>query len=329
MNQSYSEKIDIFTHFVPDKYRKALYSKTHSSLYEGWFSHRGAIPGLFDVSVRLGIIDKYQGLKQVLSISGPPLEMIATPNDAAELAKLANEEMAELVAKYPNRFIACVACLPMNDIDAALSETERAIEMLNMKGVEIFTPCDGKPLDSPEFMPLYEMLTKYDLPIWLHPIRGRETPDYKGESHSKYGIFSAIGWPYETTIAMARLVLSGVLEKYPSLKVITHHCGGMVPYFAGRQTYRELNVSLSRPPVEYMRMFYGDTALMGNVSALMCGYAFFGAKHIVFGSDMPENTTVDKEQKIAHVIDSVEHMDIPETDKYQIFEGNARALLHL
>jgi len=179
-------------------------------------------------------MDNHEGLRQVLTITAPPLEIVARPRDAVELAKLGNDELAELVAKYPDRFAAGVACLPMNDIDAALKEAERAIEALNMKGVQIYTPCNGKALDSREFLPLYEMMAKYDLPIWLHPTRGRDTPDYQGESHSKYWIFHSIGWPYETTAAMVRLVSSGILERYPSLKIITHHCGGMVPYFGQR-----------------------------------------------------------------------------------------------
>ena len=128
---------------------------------------------------------------------------------------------------------------------------------------------------------------------------------------------------------MARLVVSGVMEKYPTLKIIAHHCGGMIPHFAHRQTYGERDPSLKRRPVEYLKMFYGDTCLMGNTTALMCSYAFFGGKHMVFGTDLPQNTTVANERKIANVIESVERMDIPQTDKQQIFEGNARALLHL
>ncbi len=342
MKQSYSEKIDIFTHILTDKYRRALYKKVQRPLH---LQSRGNLeefltitPALYDIELRLSIMDKFEGLKQVLTLTIPPLELVVSPRDAVELAELANDETAELIAKYPDRFIAGVACLPMNDIDAALRETERAIEVLNMKGVQVFTPCDGKALDSPEFLPLYEMMAKYDLPIWIHPIRGRDVPDYKDESYSKYRMFIVFGWPYETTVAMARLVLSGVLERYPSLKIITHHCGAMVPFFEQRsgwalqrvlidkqyEQYEEDTVSLSRLPIEYFKMFYGDTALAGSTPGLMCGHAFFGAEHILFGTDMPYGYA---EQMVARVIASVERMAIPDSEKYQIFAGNARRLL--
>ncbi len=283
------------------------------------------------MELRLGIMNRYEGLRQVITVTSPPVEMVASPHDPVELSKTANEEMAELLAKHPDHFAAGVACLPLNDMDAALSEAKRAIEVLNMKGILLYTPCNGKPLDSPEFMPLYEMMAKYDLPIWLHPTRGADTPDYPGERHSNFRIFQTVGWPYETSVAMVRLVLSGILEKYPSLKIITHHCGGMIPYFAGRMSgagqktldeAAEIKISLSKPTMDYLKLFYGDTALSGYTPGLMCGYAFFGAEHILFGSDSPFG---DIEEKIV----SVEHMDIPESDKYQIFEGNARRLLHM
>jgi aminocarboxymuconate-semialdehyde decarboxylase len=124
---------------------------------------------------------------------------------------------------------------------------------------------------------------------------------------------------------------------YPSLKIITHHCGAMVPYFAqrlagigetlGRKEYGdEPSVSLSRPPMDYFKMFYADTALSGGTLGLMCGYAFFGVNHILCGTDMPYGG---EEQRAAKMIASVEQMAIPDSDKYKIFEGNARRLLRI
>ncbi|MFC1943095.1 amidohydrolase family protein, partial [Chloroflexota bacterium] len=229
--------IDVFTHILPDKYRKALYSKAQRSLWlqdlEAHHDNRPATNA--DLELRFSLVQGvHEGIREVLTIKLPPLEMVAKPSDAVGLAQIANDEMTELVAKHPDRFLGAVACLPLNDMDAALIETKRAIEVLKMKGVQIQSPCDGKPLDSPEFLPLYEMMTKYDLPIWIHPVRGREIPDYKDESYSKYRLHQRIGWPYETTSAMLRLVSSGVLERYPTLKIITHHGGGMLPYQHGR-----------------------------------------------------------------------------------------------
>jgi predicted TIM-barrel fold metal-dependent hydrolase len=328
-------RIDIFTHILPPKFREALYHKagaTHFMSTENDLeAHHDHLPAVFDLERRFKIMDKFEGLRQVLTLVAPPVEAVVGPAEAADLARLGNDEIAEVVAKYPQRFAAGVAGLPMNNIDTALKETERAVKELELRGVQIYTPCDGKPLDSPEFFPLYEMMERFDLPIWVHPIRAQDSPDYPGETYSKYDVFRKFGWPYETTIAMTRLVFSGVLDRYPKLKLITHHCGGFFPYLAqrllkhGQKLDIKTDAILSRPAAEYFQMFYADTALTGNTSGLMCGYDFFGAGHLLFGTDMPYGGA----NRIENEIRAVEGMTIPDADKRQIFKGNARRILHI
>ena len=241
--------------------------------------------------------------------------------------------------KVSTEYFQCpIESIEPNPLQPRQKFEDRAIKELNLKGVQLFTPAGGKPLDSPEFLPLYEKMTGYDLPVWIHPARGRHIPDYRDEDHSRYYIYQMFGWPYETTAAMVRLVFSGILEKYPNLKFITHHCGAMVPYFYERitvgQDYAELHLNakwkraLSRPPIDYFRMFYGDTALNGNSAALMCGYEFFGAEHIVFATDFPYDDE-EGDRFTRQVIGSVEAMTVPDEHKNMIFEGNARKLLRL
>jgi len=221
MQSSYAEKIDIFTHISPAKYDQALYKKAKHTVHK---ELNATAPALVDLEARFQIMDKFEGLKQVLTIVQPSLETVVDVRDAIELSKLANDEMAELVAKYPERFVAAVACLPMNNMDAALREADRAIQVLNFKGVQIHTPIGAKPIDRPELMSLYDFMSKMELPIWIHPTREPSIPDYADEDESKYDLFRSIGWPYETSKAMARLVFSGVFDKYPNLKFIIHHC---------------------------------------------------------------------------------------------------------
>jgi len=176
----------------------------------------GAFPSLTDLEVRFRIIDKYEGLLQVITTGAPPVEDVAKPEDAVELAKIANDEMAELVVKYPDKFPAAVACLPMNDMDAALKEVDRSITELGFRGVQVHSDINGKPLDSPEFMPLFEKMTQYNLPILLHPeIRTNQVPDYPNETESYHMIHIIFAWPYRTTVAMTRLAMSGIFEKLP------------------------------------------------------------------------------------------------------------------
>lgn len=319
--------IDIFCHILPEKYKKALYSKSRNSPYLKDMEGTSRIfPALSDLQFRLKMLERLQGMKQVLTIVYPSAEILS-PENTVELSRIANEEMAELVARHPEYFIAGVACLPLNDIDASLREAERAIEDLKLKGIQLFTPCAGKPLDSPEFFPLYEMMVKYDLPVWLHPSRVSAVPDYEGEAESRYRVFISIGWPYETTVGMVRLVRGGVLEKFPALKVITHHLGGMTPYFIYRMKWRPEpggpGMELKQSPVAYFKMFYADTVVGDNLPALMCGHAFFGTEHVLFASDIP--SPVDYREKIA----PIEKLPVAEAEKSLIFEGNARRLLHL
>ena len=171
------EKIDLFCHIVPPKYYDVFVKKARKGFnYEANTSR----PQLSKVDLRFKTFDKFEGLKQVLTLGAPGVES-AFPNDAVDMARMANDEMAELVNKYPDRFVAAIASLPMNDVDAALREGERAIKDLKCKGIQLFSSINGKPLDSPEFLPIYEMMTQYDLPILIHPGKEREIPDYPGE----------------------------------------------------------------------------------------------------------------------------------------------------
>ncbi len=328
--------IDVWPHILPAKYIEALYKKLPPNSYAR--KSADAFPALADLDIRFRIMDKYEGLVQVLTLGSPVIHDVVGPKDAVELAKIANDEMAELVAKYPDRFAAAVACLPMNDMDAALKEVDRAITELRFRGVQIFTNINGKPLDSPEFMPLYEKMSSYNLPILIHPQRPPDIPDYPTESESKYRVSTIFGWPYETTVAMTRLVFGGVFERYPDLKVITHHCGAMVPFFAERIAaandsfemrggYR-YQQNLTKRPIEYYRMFYNDTAVGGSTPALMCGYAFFGADHMLFGTDMPYDAQLG-DLFIREGIRAIEQMDIPDSEKTKIFSGNAKDVFRL
>ena len=321
---------------MPIQYKERLFKIAPSNL--DIIKNVGSTPSLFDLNQRFRIMDKFEGLMQVLTLSAPSLEEIADQREAKELAMVANDGIADLITKFPKRFPAGVATLPMNDIEAALKELDRAIKDLKLKGIQIYTPINDKPLDSPQFLPIYEKMSEYDLPIWIHPRRAQTYTDYKTESESKYRIFSVFGWPYETTVAMARIVFGGILERYPNLKIITHHCGGMVPYFKERiiGSYErifdhlkdDLRKDLRRHHIEYFKMFYNDTAINGNTSALMCAYDFFGADHLLFGTDMPFDTEYG-ERNTRQIINAIEQMTISDIEKEMIFRTNAERILNL
>lgn len=332
MKPPYELKIDAYAHIIPPKYREVFYKvapKIHDQ--QILFS-----PPLYDLDKRFRIMDKYEPIRQVLTLGRVPVEHVAGPVKAADLAKRANDEMADLIVKYPDRFVAALATLAMNNMDAALKEADRCIKELKFKGVYLHTPVDEKPLDAPEFLPLYEKMAKYDLPIVIHPMRKVDHPDYLKEKASKYNMFSLFGWPYDTTSAMARLVFSGIMDKYPNLKIVTHHLGGMVPFYAERirqftQVIRigEQKPFLKKDAIEYFHMFYADTAIYGNPTALMCGVTFFGADHVLFGVDFPLGDTEHGNRNYRQTINAIEAMGISDEDKKKIYEDNARKLMRL
>lgn len=331
-----SPKIDAYAHIVPPKYKDFLYKIAPKQVDTKIRNN----PSLYDLEYRFKLMDPYEPLRQVLTLAWPPIEEVAGPEETPELAKVANDEMAQLVAKYPERFIGAIAVLPINNVEAALKEAERAVKDLRFRGVYIHTPVCDKPLDLPEFFPLYDMMSKYDLPIFIHPMRLIDYPDYRTETESKYNMQGTFGWPYETTAFMARLVFGGIMEKYPGLKIVTHHCGGMVPFFADR--IEELShlwerglarkgerSVLTRGVIDYFKLFYADTALYGNPSALMCGYHFFGADHLLFAADFPLGDTEAGAKNLRKTVSAIEEMDITKAERKQIYEDNASNLMHL
>jgi len=329
-------KIDVFNHVLLPRFKEAFYR--HSDKFPTEKAVQDRRPVLTDHETRLRKLEPYPDMVQVLSSTMPPLEEVAGPGEAAELARICNNEMAELTAKHPDRFITAVANVPLNNIDIALLETERAISQLGFKGIQIHTRVLGKPLSSKELSPLYEMMVKFDLPIWIHPMRSLTQPDYESESVSYNQLFSIFGWPYDTTAAMVRLVFSGIFEQFPAIKLITHHCGGMVPYFADRLVVHYDNglerlgtmffPGLSRPPLDYFKMFYADTALNGNPSALRCGLEFFGEDHLLFATDMPYDVEGGG-ISIRKTVEAVESMGVSDSVKRKIYEGNARRLMKI
>src|SRR6266851_3941631 len=329
--------IDIYTHVMPKPFLERLADLVpgHAAL-----TAFPRLTTLWDMGARLRLLDQFDGYSQVLSLANPPLELIATPERTPELARFVNDQMAQLCRQHPDRFPAFVASLPMNNVEASLTEIDRAVGELGARGVQIFTNVAGKPLSAPAFRPIFRRMAQHDLPVWVHPMRGPQFSDYASEPASENEIWFTFGWPYETTACMTRLIYSGLLDELPSLKLITHHMGGMIPYFAGRIAlgFRQIFFgapdrnpgaeTLKKPPNDYFKMLYADTALNGDAGATACGHAYFGTPRCLFATDAP----FDAEQGrglIAKTIAAVEALDIGTEERTRIFCGNARTLLKL
>lgn len=331
-------KIDLFNHFFPKRYFDEFINVPgHKDIGKRVQN----VPTIANLDARFRVMDEFGEYRQFLSLPAPPLEALVPPDKSPLLAQIANDGFAELVSKYPDRFIGFTASLPLNDPDAAVKEFDRAVTQLGAQGFQIFTNVAGKPLDSPEFAALFNEAARRDHAIWLHPARGTDFSDYKTEDRSKYEIWWTFGWPYETSAAMSRIVFSGLFDRLPNLKIITHHLGGMIPYFEGRVgygwdqlgsrtsdvDYTVLLKSMKKRPIDYFRLFYGDTALFGAAAATKCGLEFFGVDHVVFASDVPFEPKPGL--YIRETIRVIEGLGLTGDEKDRIYRRNAERLLHL
>ncbi len=335
------KKIDIYNHVLPPEYFELV--KAHSK-DAGLVKRMAGLPLLWDLQARAAMLaEKFPDVAQVLTLSAPAPDMLGDPEQAAEFARVANDGMAKICKQWPEQFPVFVASLPMSNVPAALREMDRAIQELGARGVQVITNVNGRPLDDPEFFPVFEaMALKHELPVWMHPFRPGTRADYPGEERSKYEIWQVLGWPFETSVAMSRMVFSGLLEKLPTLRIITHHCGGMLPYFAGRAeslwaqlgsrsadgSEAEVLKRLSKPPIEYFKMFYGDTVLGGSTAALRCGLDFFGIDHVVFASDCPFDPEGGP-MFIREGMRSIDELGLSEGDQEKLYLGNALKLMRL
>ncbi len=335
-----NDKIDSFCHFafapVLDKIQEFT-GEPHQ--FARLFANN---KGLIDPEYRISIMDATGVKKSILS---PLPELGNTPlveqngKMAAEVSRICNTQMAELVAKYPNRF-AGVAMLPTADPDLMVTEFDYAVNELGLRGCMIGVGPTNKLIDHEDFDALFAKAEELDLPIWIHPARSGGIPDYPGEEGgSKYQYFQAYSWVNDDTLAMHRIVFSGVFERHPKVKIIIHHHGAMVPYFAGRVdtgiAFFEKNIgfkyetAVTPPYADQYKKFYIDTATQYyNPQALGIAIDFFGPDKVLFGSDAPMDAE-DGKVMINGAYDSIRALGLAEDAEKMIYFENAQKLMHL
>lgn len=327
-------KIDAFNHIWPEPFYRALTAVTGTMTDITRRSE--AQPMMTNLDERFAIMDMHDEYRQILSLGSPPLELVATPAQQIELARIGTDSMAELCARHPDRFPGFIATPPMGaGIEPILDACRHAIAEAGACGIQIYTHIDGRPIDDPEFAPFFDYMAAVDLPVWLHPARDAKMADYAAEEKSRYEIWWTFGWPYETSAAMARLVYSKTFDRLPNLKVITHHGGGMVPFFEGRvgpgndvlgvrtsdEDYAALRAELTHRPLDYFRGFFADTATFGAAGSIRLAMEFFGTDRILFASDAPFDPEGGR-MFIRETIRALDGMDLDEATRAAIYHGN-------
>jgi aminocarboxymuconate-semialdehyde decarboxylase len=323
--------IDWHNHFYPDPYIKGLaesstYAKVEKDAqdrllvhYEG--DYNIVVGPHIDIDERLKGMDKAGIDMHVLTLTTPSVER-ETPETGKKLAMLANEGYKEIIEKYPERFTA-LAALPLQDPIAAADELERAITELGLRGGTLMSNINGRPLDIDDLSPVYEMAVKLDVPLYIHP-----TSPINNKAMMDYRLVPILGFGVDTSLAVLRLVFSGTLEKYPNLKLVASHLGGVYPYLRGRietgyNAYPECKENISKPPSYYLKKVYMDSIIYDN-DVLMSSIAFCGAEKIVLGSDDPHQIG-DIEQAVLRI----KQLDITEHEKQLILDENSKRLLKL
>jgi uncharacterized protein len=331
-------KIDIFNHIWPQKYYARLLKQvgTMTEITK----RSGAIPMMVDLDVRFRVMDSFEGYQQILSLAAPPLEALGGPEVARELSEIGSDGMAELCEKYPCRFPGFIASVAMTDEEGVAEEARRAVNDLGACGIQLYTNVCGKPLDAPEFRHIFKTFETLGKPVWIHPARSAQFPDYLTEGLSQYEIWWTFGWPYESSAAQARLAFSKMLDEMPRLKFIIHHAGGMTPFFEGRvgpgwdqlgartsfRDYKPLLKELKKRPLDYFKDFYVDTATFGSDAALVCSLSFYGVDHVLFASDAPFDPEGGP-MYIRETIRCIDALNISADDREKLYFKNACTLL--
>jgi aminocarboxymuconate-semialdehyde decarboxylase len=327
-------KIDVHNHFYPEKFLKQLEKDGGSAgvtvekdewdraiLVQNGTRVVTITPPMSDINLRLKDMDEAGFDKQILTLSIPSVDIF--PLEIGEtLARVVNDEIAEISNDHPDRFTG-FATLPFLDPDRTLKELERCIDALGFRGACIGSNINGMNLDDPRLFPFYERMNAYAMHIHIHP----RTPSDK-ETYKDYRLGPMIGFEVDLCIAVVRIVMGGILDKFPNLKFVVSHLGGAIPYLAERiqncyEAYPECQVNISGAAKDYLKMFYYDTVSFFE-PALMCAYGFVGAERMILGSDYPHVIG-----DIREAITSIEALKIPQEDKDKIYSGNILELMQV
>lgn len=323
--------IDFHNHFYPPEYLDAIQSGpsnvkvTFDSEGNPLVHYPGdyniLVPGHRDIAYRSDVMERAGVSMQVLSFTTPGTH-VETPSRAVELARMVNDAMAEIVQQRGDRYGA-LATLPMNAPEASVAEFERACDQLGFRGVMVFSNINGVALSDRRFWPLYESADQRQSVIYIHP-----TSPVGVEAMTDYWLMPLVGFTFDTTLAAAKLVFSGVVEKFPRIRWVLCHLGGAVPYLAerldrGYQAFRECREHIRKPPSEYLKHFYYDTVNF-DPRALRLAIDFAGPDHMVAGSDYPHQIG-----SLKQMVASIENMSLSEQQKSMIRWKNAARLLNL
>ena len=324
-------KLDLHTHYYPDIFFQMLreipseFSFAKDPTGRTIITHRGArffgvTAPMSDPNKRLEDMDRVGIDVEVISLSTPNI-FFADESRQPEVARTLNDAYAELIAKHPQRFKG-FASIPLDAPDHALEELHRAIDVLKLNGVVLLSNIKGRALTSPIYRPFFEEANRMNLCIFLHPMLPANP-----EPYTEYVLGPLVGFPFDTTLAVARMCFDGMLRELPNIRWVVGHLGGAIPYLmerldSGYRDFAECRVKIDQPPSTYLKKLYYDTVTFSSYNLSMVR-DLVGADHMVMGSDYPHLLG-----SIERSVSSIQDLGIPEYEKEKIFSGNAMSILN-
>jgi aminocarboxymuconate-semialdehyde decarboxylase len=324
-------KLDLHTHYYPESFFNLLREIPSEFTFDKdptgrtILKHRqarffGITPPMSDPSMRLSDMDRVGIDVEVISLSTPNI-FFGDEKHQPEVARVVNDAYAELIAKHPNRFKG-FASIPMDLPDAALDELHRAIGDLRLNGVILLSNIKGRALTDPVYRPFFEEANRMRLCIFLHPMIPANS-----EQFSEYVLGPLVGFPFDTTLAVARMCFDGLLRDFPDIRWIIGHLGGAIPYLMERldngfRDFAECRAKIDQLPSVYLKKLYYDTVTFSPHTLRMVRDQV-GVDHMVMGSDYPHMLG-----SIDRAVTSIQSLAIPEHEKSKIFSGTALSILN-
>ena len=324
-------KIDLHTHYYPEVFFQMLrdtpseFSFAKDPTGRTIITHRGArffgvTPPMSDPNKRLEDMDRVGIDVEVISLSTPNI-FFADETRQPEVARILNDAYADLIAKHPGRFKG-FASIPMDAPDAAIEELHRAIDGLKLNGVVLLSNIKGRALTAPIYRPFFEEANRMNICIFLHPMLPANP-----EPYTEYVLGPLVGFPFDTTLAVARMCFDGMLRELPNIRWVIGHLGGAIPYLmerldSGYRDFAECRVNIDQPPSTYLKKLYYDTVTFSSYNLRMVR-DLVGVDHMVMGSDYPHLLG-----SIERSVSSIDQMSIPEPEKERIFSGTALSILN-
>jgi aminocarboxymuconate-semialdehyde decarboxylase len=323
--------IDVHNHFYPPEYLDAL--KAGDSAVKLTIDAEGnpcvhypgdynvAVRGHRDIAYRQGVLEKEGVDTQIITFTTPGTH-VENAERAARFARMVNDAYAKIIKERGPRF-AALATLPLNDPAASVAELNRAMTKLEFPGAMVFSNVNGVALADARFEPLWAEANKLNAVIHIHP-----TDPVGVEAMKDYWLMPLVGFLFDTTLAAAKLVFSGVPERYPNIKWVLSHLGGAIPYLAERldrgwEAFPDCRADISRKPSEYLRQFYYDTVNF-DPAAVRLAVDFAGADRVMAASDYPHQIG-----SIPKMKSSLAALKVSEEERKKILGGNARKLYKL